>query len=320
MNILRQPTFPLEISYDGLDSSTDYILEIYDDRNELKHSDVVATDPSGVLSYELPEDFQKYDETYSLSIYSIDLEDEPDEQVIIDSLYIYRPYVNPLSLGDIGCDDEEYILLERTARQIIDTLVGGFYYTRSEIETFGLGADYLPLSKRTNKINQVYENNVKVYDRIDPINGQYTYILSPDKTAMTIEVADTQVYNRMQSKPVNLPIAASDSIMLYGDDYDAVMALTEIKGAAMFPKDWKYTVYGEFGWAVVPQDIKDATRMLINDLKCGKLSYIQKYVTEYQTDQFKVKYSESSLKGTGNLLVDKILENYSIPVYRLGVL
>jgi hypothetical protein len=60
--------------------------------------------------------------------------------------------------------------------------------------------------------------------------------------------------------------------------------------------------------------------MLINDLKCGKLSYAQKYITEYETDQFRVKYSDLSLRGTGNLLVDKILEGYSIPIYRLGVL
>ena len=88
----------------------------------------------------------------------------------------------------------------------------------------------------------------------------------------------------------------------------------------MFPKDWDYVVYGEFGWPVVPQDIKDATRMLIEDLRCGKLTYINKYIAEYETDQFKVKYSDMSLKGSGNLLVDKILQNYSIPIYRLGVL
>ena len=117
-----------------------------------------------------------------------------------------------------------------------------------------------------------------------------------------------------------MPIAASDSFMLYGDDYDAVQALTEVKGAAMFPRDWDYTVYGEWGWPVVPQDIRDATKMLMDDMKCGKLTHIQKYVTEYQTDQFKIKYSDLSLRGTGNLLVDKILENYSIPIYRLGVL
>jgi hypothetical protein len=318
MNILRQTPFPLEVSYSDLTPNTDYALEIYDDHTELQLSVTVTSDGSGVISYELPTVFEKYDETYSLYIYNLDVNDEPEETVVIDNLYIYRPYVNPLTLADLDCDEEEYTNLERTARQIIDTLVGGFYYTRGEIEASGLGADYLPLSKRANKINAVYENNVKVYDRIDPIDGQYTYVLSPDKTAMTIQVNGE--YNRLQSKQVRLPLAASDSFMFYGDDYDAVQALTEIKGAAMFPKDWDYIVYGEWGWPVVPQDIKDATRMLINDMKCGKLSYVQKYVTEYETDQFRVKYSDLSLKGTGNLLVDKILENYSVPIYRLGVL
>jgi hypothetical protein len=318
MNILRQTPFPLEVSYSDLTPNTDYALEIYDDHTELQLSVTVTSDGSGSISYELPTVFEKYDETYSLYIYTLDVNDDPEDTVVIDNLYIYRPYVNPLTLADLNCDEEEYTNLERTARQIIDTLVGGFYYTKGEVEASGLGADYLPLSKRANKINAVYENNVKVYDRIDPIDGQYTYVLSPDKTAMTIQVNGE--YNRLQSKQVRLPLAASDSFMFYGDDYDAVQALTEIKGAAMFPKDWDYIVYGEWGWPVVPQDIKDATRMLINDMKCGKLSYVQKYVTEYETDQFRVKYSDLSLKGTGNLLVDKILENYSVPIYRLGVL
>jgi hypothetical protein len=306
------------VSYDGLTPSTDYALEIYDDHTFLVLSVTVTSDSSGVVLYELPTTFEKYDETYSLYIYTLDVDDEPDETVVIDNLYIYRPYINPLTLADIECDQEEYINLERTARQIINTLVGGFYYTKGEVETVGLGADYLPLPKRANKINAVYENNQKVYDRIDPIIGQYTYVLSPDKTSMTISVSGN--YNRQQSKPVSLPVGASDSFMLYGDDYDQVLALTEIKGPSLFPKDWDYTVYGEWGWPVVPQDIKDATKMLMDDMKCGKLSYIQKYVTEYETDQFRVKYSDLSIRGTGNLLVDKILENYSIPIYRLGVI
>ena len=275
MNILRQPPFPLEVSYNGLEASTDYIIEIFDDHNFSVVSATVTTDGAGELTYQLPDDFSKYDETYSLYVYTIDLNDNPDETVIIDSLYIYRPYVNPIDLSDSSCENE-YINLERTARQIIDTLVGGFYYSRSEVETTGLGADFLPLPKRANRINQVYENNIKVYDRLDPIDGQYTYILSPDKTALTIQVDSPESYNRMQSKPVHLPVAASDSFMLYGDDYDAVLALTEIKGSAMFPKDWDYTIYGEWGWPVVPQDIKDATRMLIGKIGVLFLYFVTK--------------------------------------------
>lgn len=318
MDILRQTPFPLEISYEDLDPDTEYIIEIYDDHTNIILSEIVESDGSGILSYTLPEDFQKFDETYLLNIYTLNLDDEPDQTVIIDNLYIYRPYINPLSLAETPDEEEQYIILERTARQIIDTLTGGFYYTSGEVETTGLGADYIPLTKRANKINQVYQNNVKIYDREDPINGQYTYLITPDKSAMTISASGE--YNRLQSKQVAMPIAPSDSFMLYGDDYDAVLSLTEIKGIGIFPKDWDYTIYGEWGYAVVPQDIKNATKFLIEDLKCNNLSYVNKYITEYQTDQFTVKYGELSTRGTGNLIVDKILEGYAIPLYKFGVI
>lgn len=320
MDILRQPPFPLQVEYDGLDANTDFLLEIYDDHTNLVLSEVVESNGSGAVAYELPGSFEKYDETYSLYIYSLDINDQPDTTMVIDNLYIARPYVNPLSLAETPGEEQEYILLERTARQIIDTLIGGFYYQTGEVETVGLGADYLPLPKRANKIDVVYENNIKVYDRENPVPGQHTYIITPDKSAMTIDVSSSVTYNRMQSKSVHLPVGASDSFMLYDDNYDSVVALTEIKGAAMFPKDWDYTVYGQWGWPVVPQDIRDATKMLINDLKCNNLAYVNKYITEYQTDQFRVKYGDLATRGTGNLIVDKILEAYATPIYKLGVL
>ena len=79
MNILRQTPFPLSVSYDGLTPSTDYALEIYDDHTELELSITLTSDSNGVVSYELPTTFEKYDETYSLYIYSLDVEDQPDE-------------------------------------------------------------------------------------------------------------------------------------------------------------------------------------------------------------------------------------------------
>ena len=318
MDILRQTPFPLTASYSGLLADTDYLVEIYDDHTSLIVSETITSSSSGVINYTIPNYFEKYDGTYSLYIYTMDIDGVADETVVIDNLYIYRPYVDPRTLSDDECDVEEYTVLERTARHIIDTIVGGFYYESKSEEASGLGADVLPLRKRANKINAVYENNVKIYDRIDPIEGQYVYVITPDSTALTIEVAGE--YNRAQYKTVRLPIGASDSFMLYGDNYDQVLSLTEINGAPLFPKDWDYIVSGEWGWPVVPQDIKDATKLLIDDIKCGRLSYISKYITEYQTDQFKIKYSDMSLTGSGNLIVDRILERYFTPIYRLGVI
>jgi hypothetical protein len=60
--------------------------------------------------------------------------------------------------------------------------------------------------------------------------------------------------------------------------------------------------------------------MLINDISCGKLEYFKRYVTDYSTDQFKIKIDASALEGTGNILVDKILDRYVTNVKKPGIL
>jgi hypothetical protein len=60
--------------------------------------------------------------------------------------------------------------------------------------------------------------------------------------------------------------------------------------------------------------------MLIEDLKCGKLDYHKRYVSKYSTDQFRIEFEKESFGGTGNLVVDKILEKYITNFGTPGVL
>jgi hypothetical protein len=76
----------------------------------------------------------------------------------------------------------------------------------------------------------------------------------------------------------------------------------------------------EVGYPVVPIDIQDATRLLIDDIKCGKLDYYKRYVKNYSTDQFKIEYDKRMMEGTGNIIVDKILSKYVNSITRPGVL
>lgn len=320
MIVLRQPSsFPIVLSYEGLDASTDYSLRIYDDNTTLLYSYDVTSDSNGTVSQEIDQSFQKYDSDYVVYVYSLDVDDEPDETVVIDNLHIKRPYVNPLLLGDTYEEDTEAEYNERIARAIIDSITGGFYYTYDTIELTGLGGDYLAVPGRINRINHVYKNNMLVYNRFASASVvQDEYIVTQDNSAITIK--QEGLYNRSQSKPVDLPLAASDSFNLYNDSDDPIAALTKVREFDLFPQDYDYIIVGEFGYPVVPLDIQEATKMLINDLECGKLNYIDKYITEYKTDQFTVKYSDMAWKGTGNRMVDQILQGYTNNFYKLGVL
>jgi hypothetical protein len=74
------------------------------------------------------------------------------------------------------------------------------------------------------------------------------------------------------------------------------------------------------GFRAVPPDIEAATRMLIDDLDCGKLDYYKRYITSYNTDQFRIQFDKSMLNGTGNVVVDRILDKYIKSITKIGVL
>jgi len=104
-----------------------------------------------------------------------------------------------------------------------------------------------------------------------------------------------------------LPIASGD-LAYYGYD------------GTGFPSGYDYTFIVDYGYLTIPADIEYATKLLIEDLKCGKLDYYKRYVTSYNTDQFRIQFDKVMLSGTGNFLVDKILEKYVKNIVKPGII
>jgi hypothetical protein len=50
------------------------------------------------------------------------------------------------------------------------------------------------------------------------------------------------------------------------------------------------------------------------------MEYYKRYITSYNTDQFKIQFDKKMLEGTGNIIVDKILGKYVQTITRFGVL
>jgi hypothetical protein len=117
----------------------------------------------------------------------------------------------------------------------------------------------------------------------------------------------TGSFNRHESTPTRVPLAAGD-LNYYG------------RSGTSFPKGNDYTFILDVGYKAVPPDVEQAAIMLINDLKCGNNEYWKRFVTQYNTDQFSIKYAPEFLKGTGNLIVDKILDGYKGNVIKPGVI
>lgn len=331
MIIYRQPPFPLQAVYEGLEPLTEYGVNIFSTYSVIRYADVLTTDENGTLTIEFNRvdpnesdawDFTRYDEEYSIEISPFIIGGELIP-VIIDDLDIVRPYVNPL-IGPTPEIIEQQKYEERLARIIIGAYTDGFAFYRDVFEIVGTGADFLPLPARINRIDRVTENNLEIFNRatgVPPQNQFFgtNFVSTYDRTAITAAVAGEYQYRT--SRPVNVPLAYSDSFALYDDNNDSPPASAyAYNNAAIFPRDYYYTVEGEFGWPVIPTDIQDATRLLMNDIRTNALAYTNKYISQYDTDQFTIKHDPAFLQGTGNRVVDQILSKYTYPVYKFGVL
>ena len=257
----------------------------------------VITDHTGEagdsFSYTLSS---KYDSNYRVEFDSINGEDIP---IYDDTTELVRPYVAPSTLGETASEIAEYTKYEEIARAVIDSVIPeGFYYKKKTLEVVGLGADYIPLWWDAKRILSVYENNELVTDR--------TYEITRDKTAIT-EIAADRV-NRNEQAPLVLPAAGSDLV-------DA--NLPPLRG---FPNGYDYKFVLEVGYPTVPSDIVRAATLLIDDIKCGRNDYYQRYISAYNTDQFRLQFDSRVFEGTGNIIVDKILSKYAKSITRLGVL
>lgn len=304
MKILRLPPYPLSVSYDVPLASTAYDLIIEDEETSLVLLDETITSTAGKkLNYTFETDeWHLYDKVYALRIQEAD-----GDIVVEDMLDITRPYVDPSSLASTASEIAEITQRELTARLIIDAITGGFYYTTETIEHVGLNTDYAPVRPRTRKVLKVYQNNELWYDSSleEPAIFGVTYKLSDNNTAIIQEI--TGAYNRSDQAPLMLPTAQSDW-------------LGPIGWGNTFSKSSDYTFIVEAGYKVVPIDIKEATLMLMDDIKCGKLDYFKRYASAYNTDQFRIQFDKTLFAGTGNLIVDKILERYAGNIIVPGVL
>jgi len=244
----------------------------------------------------------KYDTDYRIVI------TDASGDIIHDDTYeVRRPYVNPNTLGTTASEIETATSNEELARAIIDSAIPqGFYYKKVAIETTGLGADYLPLWIDAKKILSVYENNVLIYDSASPSSYVANFEITKDKTAIT-QTYSGEV-NRRESADLVLPASGTDYLDL---SYVAF---------GTFPKTYDYKIYVEAGYPAVPSDIVKATNLLITDISCGKLDYYKRYVSDYKTDQYNLKFDSRVFEGTGNIIVDKILSKYRKSITRLGVL
>lgn len=302
MEILRVPPYPITTTWTLPIPSYTYIMYVEDLVDHSIETSEVTSDDNGILVYELPIAKVQFDRKFLVRFY-----DTEQEHILYEeNLDIIRPYINPTTLGTTASEIAEYKMYEMIARSIIDTQIeDGFYNHKSIFQIEGNGADYMPVWRDANRVLKVYENNVLVFDIDTPDTNLYTYKVTLDNSAIIKEF--TELTNNIVSANPILPISRGDLVF-------------DSRRYGHFPRGYDYIFVLDEGFRAIPPDIERATLMLINDLKCGNLDYYKRYVTSYNTDQYRVQFDKQLFEGTGNSIVDKIIEKYKKSITKVGVL
>jgi hypothetical protein len=304
MEILRVPPYPITATWDVPEANADYTIYLEDLVDHSYENIEIVSDDDSQINYVMPQSKVQFDREFLFRVY------DADDEIVIDSnLTVYRPYVDPNLLGTTEEEIAEYKELEIVARGIIDSYLGssgGFYNHKLVIQQVGQGTDYFPIWHDTNRVLKVYENNTLVFDYEDTeAEWDFTYIMTLDNSA--VMRVETGVYNRIESRG-SITMRATGDLGFYGG-----------QGVA-FPRGVDYTFVLDAGFKAIPPEIELAAKYLIEDIKCGNNDYYKRFVTQYTTDQFSVKFAPQFLEGTGNIIVDKILSNYKGMNFKPGVL
>ena len=303
MEVLRVPPYPITTTWDVPLPNTTYSIYVEDLVDHSFETSTAVSTANSKLVYVMPRTKVQFDREFLFKIY-----DSTGEIVVDDNLSVYRPLVDPNTLSTVASEIAEYKELEIVARSIIDTYINdgsaygdAFYNHKLIIQSRGEGADYFPVWHNLNKILKVYENNVLVYDSDNPSDYEYQYIITLDNSA--IMRVETDVYNRAESAPPTMPVGVGD-LGFFGF------------GGVAFPSGADYIFIVDAGYKTVPPDVEIAAKKLIMDLKYNNNDYYSKFIQEYSTDQFDIKFAPQFLKGTGNIFVDKILDKYKGTVFK----
>lgn len=259
--------------------NVEFSLLFTDSLNATAFNLSASSDGNGVVNVLLPAVYKKYDAEFEVV-----LTDDNDEDLVSHEVSLYRPYCEPATASaKLGISLESAIEYERVARFIIESKTGGFKRYRKTIQTVGLGLDYLPVRERITKIYSFYENN----ELVDP----NTYTISPDQTSIVLIDSEDYV-NKDEFKPV------------WFTRWNSLD----------FPENWDYLIDADCGWQTIPSAIQEACLLLIQDISCGNNKYLNKYIAQYRTDGYDIKYAPAAYGSTGNAIVDKILATY--PTYQ----
>lgn len=294
---LRSDNNPLTISYTASSYASNIYFEIYDlDTNEFIQGGKGINSSSSIFNITLNSDSTAYDRNLKIEYVSTSASGAFNEIQYVSLMRPYAIWQRIEQLADIpsGTSSATLIKLERRARLTINSFLGfNFYKEKRMVTVYGNNTDILTLPDQIYRIDNIYEDDILVYERDNDLK-QLDYPIEIGPSSNRIKIVST---SSEQKEILEFP---KFSIFYYD---------------GIFRKDYSYKIDGVWGWDYIPAEIEQASALLVSDYLCNDFNIRNKNISQLTNDSYDIKYGPDVTKGTGNLLVDNLLSIYREPRY-----
>lgn len=89
-----------------------------------------------------------------------------------------------------------------------------------------------------------------------------------------------------------------------------VMHDPRIYRLGLFNTGLVYNISGKWGFESVPESVKEAARMLVNDYSCADIEYRDRYLTSMTAADWRIQFNSGAFVSTGNARADRLIEPY----------
>jgi len=194
---------------------------------------------------------------------------------------------DPASLNYV--DPNSIINAEKVARTIVEGYTGIKFYTYyGSQEVHAIGANTIQLTEKMLTVDKMYENQILVYDGTqNPVYDTFGY--------------NTEISPSGYQLRIWYPAFPTG----WNNEMDPT-----IYEAGRFRDNYLYKFVGQIGYKYVPEDIKLATMLLINDVLSNDYNWRNKYLSKVNLSEISFEMAKGAFNGTGNITVDNILDQY----------
>jgi hypothetical protein len=258
----------------------------------------IDNDDVGHYYVQLTPNDTQYDINLEISwSYTLDLVTISDSEIT----RVYTPYVEvgeiitELGLGSEPQDPNYFPLsklrtAERISRLQINHYTGAVFGLKEGYQdTFGNDNDTILFPEKMTEFTKLYQDDELVYDSETGYNA-YGYTLELTQTGLGIRITSS---------------SADDNSQIPPSAYYPGRTL-------IFPMNSRFRVVCTMGYKYVPIEVKQAAMLLINDHLYNDSLWRERYIESFDTGNMSLKFRDSAFTGTGNILVDDMLEPFKI--------